>query len=237
MTGTATLLQTSDGRLTLCGGVMPLSLPPAGCGGALVRDLDPLTVAGAERFPNGTVTTPSVRIVGSWDGEALTPTRPVELAEPPVPEPPPATPGPRCPEPDDGWPFDRVDQAGWERVMQYAAAQPDGGTPRVDDSQRILTVPFTGDLERHRAALAELYDGPLCVEHVERSDRELQAVFDRVQQELTARGLQLMEGSPGGTGRPYVEAKVVAVTAQESAELEAAFDGVLRLSSSLVEVP
>lgn len=238
-TGTARLLQTPDGSLTLCGGVMLTSLPPAGCGGARVRGLDPMTVVGAERFANGTITTPSVRLVGTWDGEALTPTRPVELAEPPTPEPEPepAIAGPGCPEPDGGWPFDRVDRAGWQRVMQYAAAQPDGGTPRVDDSQQILTVPFTGDLERHRAALAVLYDGPLCVEHVERSERELRAVFDRVQQELTARGLQLMEGSPGGTGRPQVEVRVVAVTEAERAELEAAYGGVLQLRSFLVEVP
>src|SRR3954451_8694459 len=79
-TGTATLLQTPNGKLTLCGGSILDSLPPAGCGGALVKDLDPMTVPGAKRYPGGTITTPSVRLVGSWDGTALTPTREPELA-------------------------------------------------------------------------------------------------------------------------------------------------------------
>src|SRR4051794_1380930 len=51
-TGAAPLLQTPDGKLTLCGGSILDSLPPAGCGGALVRGLDPMTVAGAHRFQN-----------------------------------------------------------------------------------------------------------------------------------------------------------------------------------------
>jgi hypothetical protein len=196
-----------------------------------------MSVEGAKRYPNGTVETPSVRIVGTWDGEALTPTSPVEPADPPAAPTAPAIPEPSCPEPDGGWAFDRVDQAGWDRVVQYAAAQPEAGTPRVDHGQRIVTVPFTGDLGRHRAALAALYDGPLCVEAVERSDRELQALFATVQEDLRARGLQMVEGSGGGAGRPYVEATVVAISAAEKLEVEASYDGLLRLRSFLVEVP
>lgn len=64
-TGTAPLLQTPDGKLTLCGGPTLDSLPPASCGGALVRGLDPMTAPGAHRFAAGTITTDSVRLMGT----------------------------------------------------------------------------------------------------------------------------------------------------------------------------
>ncbi len=233
-TGTATLLQTPDGVLTLCGGAILESLPPAGCGGARVHGLDPMTVEGAVRYPNGTVTTSSVRLVGTWDGSALTPTRPPEPAERPAGQPPLDVPGPSCPEPGGGWPFDRTDRAGWDRVQAYAHGQPDAGTPRVDDSQRILTVPFTGDLDRHRAAIARLYDGPVCVERVARSARDLRAVFDRAQDDLALRGLIMLSGGGGGSSRPYAQVDVVAATPAEQRELEAAYDGLLRVDSFLV---
>jgi hypothetical protein len=233
-TGTATLLQTPDGRLTLCGGSILSSLPPAGCGGAYVTDLDPMTVEGAERFKNGTITTPSVRLVGTWDGEALTVTQPPALAEPATPSPAPPIPGPSCAEPADGWPFDRADMLAWGRVQEYANGQPDAGTPRVDHSQRILTVPFTGDLDRHRADIAKIYDGPVCVELVEHSDRELRALFTKAQADIKERGLQMMSGSGGGSADPYVSLSVVAATPEQMAQIEASYDGLLRLHSFLV---
>lgn len=234
-TGTATLLQLADKKLTLCGGVTLTSLPPAGCGGAEVQGLDPMSIEGAEKYPNGTITTPSVRLVGTWQDRVLTVTQPPVLAEREQ-GPDDGVPGPGCAEPDGGWPFDRVDQAGWSRVQEYASRQPDAGVARVDQSQRIFTVPFTGDLDRHRAAVAELYDGPLCVEQVRYSTKELAAVFARVQAELKRRGLQMMGGSPGGSGTPYVEADVVGVSPEERAEIEASFDGKLRLTSFLEPV-
>ena len=194
-----------------------------------------MTVPGAERYANGTVTTPSVRLVGTWQDQLLTVTEPPVLSEPkarPVSD----IPGPSCPEPAGGWPFDRVNQAGWQRVHQYLEQQPDAGVPRVDDSQRILTVPFTGDLERHGTAIARLYDGPVCVEETPYSTKELAAVFARVQAELDRRGLQMLTGSSGGSGRPYVEAELVAISADEQAELEADFDGMLRTTSFLQPV-
>lgn len=235
-TGTATLLQTPDGTLTLCGGVTLTSLPPAGCGGAAVRGLDPMTVPGAQRYPSGTVTTPSVRLVGTWDGTALTPTEPPVLADPAYDDPMDQIPGPSCPEPSDGWPYDRVDVDGMTRVSAYVEAQPDAGTPRIDSSQRILTLPFTGDLDRHRAAIAELYDGPVCVELTARSDRELQQLGERLQRELAAKGLLVLGASAGGSACGCVTVDLVAATPPELAEIEAAYDGVVRLTSFLEPV-
>ena len=235
-TGTATLLQLSGGDVFLCGGGVLTSLPPAGCGGAVVRGLDPMTVDGAERYANGTITTPSVRLVGTWDGHALTVTQPAERRDPDPPAGQAGVPEPSCPEPEGGWPFDRVDEAGWGRVQEYAAAQPDAGVARVDRSQRILTMPFTGDLDRHRADIAEIYDGPVCVEAVERSQRELRATFARAESDLRARGLQMLTGDAGGSGKPYVEISVVAVTPEEKAEIESTYDGTLRLDSFLTQL-
>lgn len=232
-TGTAALLQTPDGTLTLCGGVTLRSLPPAGCGGARVRGLDPMSVPGAERYPTGTVTTPSVRIVGTWDGTALTPTEPPVLAEREFTERPPAIPGPSCPEPEDGWPYDRVDVAGLDRVIAYAETQPDAGTPRIDTSQRILTVPFSQDLDRHRTAIAELYDGPVCVELVATSNQDLEALDERLRRDLEARGLQYLGGSPGGSGCGCVTADLVAATPEEMAEIEHSYDDLVQLTSFL----
>lgn len=235
-TGTATLLQTPDGTLTLCGGITLTSLPPAGCGGALVRGLDPMTVPGAERFPNGTTTTPSVRLVGTWDGTVLTTTEPPVLAERTYDSPETDILGPSCPEPAGGWPYDRVDVDGMTRVSTYVEAQPDAGTPRIDSSQRILTLPFTGDLDRHRAAIAELYDDPVCVELAARSDRELQQLGERLQRELAARGLLVLGSSAGGSACGCVTADLVAATQQQLTEIEAAYEGVVRLTSFLEPV-
>jgi hypothetical protein len=213
------------------------SLPPAGCGGAVVRGLDPMTVPGAERFPNGTVTTPSVRLVGTWDGTALTPTEPPVLAERTYAgSPAPAIPGPSCAEPEGGWPYDRVDLDGIDRVVTYAQAQPEAGTPRIDTSQRILTVPFTGDLDRHRAAIAELYGGPVCVELVGRSDRELRELGEELQRDLATRGLQQLGGGAGGSACECVTADLVAATADEMEEIERTYDGVVQLTSFLEPV-
>ncbi|TDU84279.1 hypothetical protein EV138_6750 [Kribbella voronezhensis] len=55
-----------------------LSLPPAGGSGVTVNGLEPRTVEGAV-VHNTTVMTPTLRLTGTYDGEALT------LTEPPMP--------------------------------------------------------------------------------------------------------------------------------------------------------
>jgi hypothetical protein len=231
-TGTATLLKTPHRELTLCGGAITTSLPPAGCGGAVVRGLDPMTVPGAHRYPNGTIETPSVRLVGTWDGKALTVTEPAVRAEP-AQDPATTIPGPSCPEPAGGWGSGELDQSAVERLNTYVSNQPDAGTMRVDSSQRVMTVPFTGDLDRHRAEIAKVYDGPVCVELVAHSARELGDVSSRAMHDLETRGLQLLGG--GGMGvEPYVEWQVVAATPEQIRQIESEYDGMLRLRSFLV---
>lgn len=57
-----------------------LSLPPAGCSGVEVRGIDIRDAPGAKVYGGGTVTVPMVRLVGVWNGAALTLTEPPHMA-------------------------------------------------------------------------------------------------------------------------------------------------------------
>ena len=65
--------------LTACR-VIPLSMPPAGCGGVEVRGVEVQQVPGARRLSNGATMTDSVRLVGRWDSTALNLTEPPRRA-------------------------------------------------------------------------------------------------------------------------------------------------------------
>ena len=85
---TTGLLSLKGGPVMACHLIM-LSLPPAGCSGVVVKGVDIRGLPGAHAFSNGTVETLTMRLVGRWDGQALT------LTEPPVP----AKPTPVAPTP------------------------------------------------------------------------------------------------------------------------------------------
>lgn len=75
-----TMMMIAPGKHSLIAcHIMPLPLPPIGCGGVEVRGIDPFQLPGTRRFPNGTVQTATFRLVGRWDGSALV------LTEPPQP--------------------------------------------------------------------------------------------------------------------------------------------------------
>ena len=50
----------------------PLPYPPIGCGGPDIRGLDLPSLQGVTRYPNGVLATGMLRLVGTWDGQALT---------------------------------------------------------------------------------------------------------------------------------------------------------------------
>lgn len=58
----------------------PLPEPPIGCGGPDIRGLDLNTMHGVTRYRNGVLATPVLHLVGTWDGQALTLTRPPDTA-------------------------------------------------------------------------------------------------------------------------------------------------------------
>jgi hypothetical protein len=74
-----------------------LSYPPAGCSGVEVKNVNVAAVPGASTYPNGTIETPPVKLVGALDGPILTltqlpePTQSAGTEPKPVSQPPPAT--------------------------------------------------------------------------------------------------------------------------------------------------
>src|SRR6266446_5713063 len=66
-----TLLSVRGETAQVCA-VETYSLPPTCGGGVTIYGVDVRTAPGARVFSNGTVDTGLVRVVGSWDGQALT---------------------------------------------------------------------------------------------------------------------------------------------------------------------
>ena len=75
-TVTTSLMAAKGGPLNACF-AMPLPLPPIGCGGVEVTNVDVAAILGTTTYPNGTLGTPVVKLVGTWDGRVL------RLSEPP----------------------------------------------------------------------------------------------------------------------------------------------------------
>jgi hypothetical protein len=78
-TVTTIVMQTPGDPPRACA-AMPLPDPPIGCGGPALRGLDLLTMPGVTRYWNGVLSTGTLRLVGTWDGHALTLTRSPEAA-------------------------------------------------------------------------------------------------------------------------------------------------------------
>src|SRR5713226_2654378 len=69
-TVTTTLMAAKGGPLNACFAT-PLPYPPIGCGGVEVTNVDVSIIVGATTYPNGTLATPPLRLVGAWDGHVL----------------------------------------------------------------------------------------------------------------------------------------------------------------------
>ena len=80
-TVTASVMQKPGERPHACAAI-PLPYPPIGCGGPDVRGLDLATMAGVIRYRNGVHAIGVVRLVGTWDGQALVLTRAPVSAKP-----------------------------------------------------------------------------------------------------------------------------------------------------------
>jgi hypothetical protein len=76
---TAELLLASDGKTYACY-LYAQSFPPTACGGIEVRGVDLTQIPGVEGYPSGGQGSPARRLVGTWDGQALTLTEPPQLA-------------------------------------------------------------------------------------------------------------------------------------------------------------
>jgi hypothetical protein len=236
-----TVLEAPGKPPMLCWSVLT-SLPPQ-CGDIPTADWSWEEVDGEERL-NG-VTWGRYHVVGRYDGKLFT----VTDAGPPKPDvraPEDDAITSPCKPPDGGWQASdpaRAKQSDIDAVVERARAAPDHagfwivyldkpqGEREVAPGRILLNAAFTGDLERHRAELAEIWGGPLCmVEH-----EHTLAQLTTIQEELGAQAQALRLLSSGTDEvRNRVLVDVVFADADEQAKMDAKYGkGTVVLSSAL----
>jgi len=185
----ATVLQEREGSAKLCLGVDE-SRPPQ-CDGLPFTNWDWGAVEGEESLRG--VSWGEYHVVGTYDGTSFTLT---EVPGPPELQPdefgPIDTP---CEEPAGGWPVPDPSKASdpdFRRATNVAESEPDFSGAWIDGSPTVLTLAFTGDLERHDAEIRRDWGGPLCVWRFDRTFRELRQIqADLDEQTLKELGLRL----------------------------------------------
>ena len=239
-----TVLEAPGRPAMLCWSVAT-SLPPQ-CGDIPTAEWSWEKVDGEERL-NG-VTWGSYHVVGRYDGKVFT----VVEAGPPRGDDRPredtAITSP-CATPDGGWQASdptRAKQSDVDAVVERARSAPDHagfwlvyldephGEREVAPGRILLNAAFTGDLERHRAELEELWGGPLCMVEHEHTLEEL----TRIQSELTAqaKGLRLLSSGTDEV-RNRVLVDVVFADADAQAKMDEKYGkGTVVLSSALRSV-
>lgn len=190
------LIESEVGGPRLCVGGWEEMLPPR-CGDLPVVGLDWAQVDGETRT-HGT-TWGEFHVVGDFDGETFTLTRP---PGPPAPPPPADTTIP-CSPPNGRWDrpnlelatFDQVyaTDAAARRIPGYAGLwmrdlEPQDGEVQ-DMTKVVLVVAFTGDAMRHTAALREHWGGALCIVQRTRDAAELERIKGQALEFVTTLGL------------------------------------------------
>jgi hypothetical protein len=95
--------------------------------------------------------------------------------------------GSPCPEPPGGWTASDLDRTGHRARLpleEYLTDESDLARVWWDTKAApgpgVLNVAFTGDLDRHRSEIAEIWGGPLCVSSGTRSIAELRSAAARL---------------------------------------------------------
>lgn len=220
-----THVQDSGGGPELCVFAVAESLPPQ-CGGLPVTPFSWDDVEG-EQSRRGITWLEHVRVVGTWDGTTFRLTEPPRAVPRPEPSPRPEYPLP-CPEPAGGWRVVDRSKAGeddqnaavghargardvagiwlhWLREPTDEEAR-DG---RIDYTQAVVVLTFTGDVARHAREARERWGGPLCVAERPHSYAELEDAGTRLAEESRKAGLGRVYVSSGGADEP---ANVIEVT-------------------------
>lgn len=238
-----TVLEAPGKPAMLCWNVAT-SLPPQ-CGDIPTADWSWDAVEGEERAAG--TTWGRYHVVGRYDGQVFTV---LEAGAPQAGGSPEgdAITSP-CTEPAGGWPLadaSRAEASHIDAVGQRARAAPDhagfwlvylDGAPgegSVAPGRILLNAAFTGDLERHRAELAEVWGGPLCVVEHERTIAELETI----QQDLLVRAEELrMLSSAGDEVRNRIVVDVIFADAKAQAAMDARYGkDAVKLSSALRRV-
>lgn len=202
------LVLESDGQrgaaqpAELCLGAVAASLPP-GCTGPRVANWDWERVD--EAMSRGGTTWGSYRVHGVYVDHEFWLTRAPETSEPSSGASDPSSLedrfAPLCQEPEGGW-FPEGGPVGDQQQLDAAARRAEAlddyaslwisyseridGAAVVEDLDRVspemmLNVRVTGDVEAAERALAEVWDGPLCVTQAERSARDLEVIVRGIQ--------------------------------------------------------
>ncbi len=184
---TGLVLDTPDGDPELCVGVVMESLPPQ-CEGIPIARWDWTQVDGEDKA--GGTTWGTFNLVGNYERDVFTvhEAGPPESGEAEQSDPVDVP----CAEPPGGWTVADPDRASQEQVFvtqrevsrepDFAGLwidyynQPPGGSTEEDPGNIILTVAFTGDLERHERELRELWGGPLCLTQHDHTLQELKEI-------------------------------------------------------------
>jgi len=181
----------------LCLGGVAASDPPQ-CGGVPVSNWDWAAVDG-EETRNGT-TWGVFHLVGTYDDEfTVTEVGPPEPSDDSFDW---SEFDSLCEPPPEGWPV-----TAWsdntDAVNGYVQAQPDyvrswityikKPTDETDLGPFIFNVIFTGDADRHEAAIRELWSGPLCVVAQDvPSERDRGRIHAEVERDLEDMGLSIV---------------------------------------------
>ena len=194
-----------------------------------------------------TKTSGTFHLVGTYDGDVFTLTEPPRPSGPISPGAgrPPIVESP-CATPPGGWQVTnpgRVGLADYTAMTDAARADPDfagiwsGPNVSNDVAHSVLDIAFTGNLDAHRAMLAQLWGGPICVVRHPHSYAELERVAHGLSNADRQLGLQLISWGPDDVG-DVVHADVVAATAATRRAVDQRFgEGVVDLVSVLRPVP
>jgi hypothetical protein len=186
------------------------------------------------------------RLVGTYDGKAFTLTQPPVAGHEQRPtvkdEPAP------CPTPSGGWHSTNPNRHGltdFQALQGATQRAPDiagmwmsstAGSGPPDDFQhnRVTVVAYTGNLEAHRAELAALWGGPVCVVERAHSYAQLQATTTLINEQEKQLGLQVLADGPDEVAN-VVRLQVVAATDATQQAIDRRFGAGLVKVSSLMK--
>jgi hypothetical protein len=237
------VLQAKSGPAMLCLGGVLTSLPPQ-CGDVPITNWDWKGLDGVEREMG--VTWGTYHVEGTYDGTAFTvhdigPFRPPDFREDRINVP--------CPEPAGGWKATdptRTGEDDREAAARRAERQADfaglwvkifNPPPDVDvygPDDVVLVTAFTGDPERHRREIAEVWGGPLCVTRHERAQADLLRIRDELTDRSTENfGIRVLLANVNVVHN-RVEITAVVVDDETRTAIDERYGaGVVRLSSAL----
>jgi len=225
----ATVLESAEHGPELCVAGVAESYPPQ-CSGLPLAGWS-WDVLEGEQSANGT-TWGEAYVAGTWDPAAhvftMTSARIAEdadrerlqvAAQPDFSVP--------CPAPEGGWPARNQEWPGEQisAIEGYAGAW-------VDESQQVMTVKFTGDLEAAEAAVRQYYSDALCVVPAAHTEAELVQIQGQL---MAMSSVQFLSSSVvvDATGE-WVEASAIAPDPERQAAFDAEWGpGVVRLVSHL----